>query len=208
MGHLPFQLYLGAQTERLGYPPEEKRTVNDCIQASMLGVQVVGLIGLFWYVTETMKIRKAAQQQLATSFDLIKAATNQVEGMSKPCLTLWGDLRDGADAILEMHGAAGNVVARPDQGSYVVQNIGNGVALNVRYHFTRSNDNPDHSRDQRYVPNILATARVTLVETLGGYNAEHEVTFDYESIGGRKYRTTIQLNHHVITSFALAEVRP
>jgi hypothetical protein len=174
----------------------------------MLCVQVLALIGLFWYVVETMQLRKAAQRQVESSLDLIKAAIAQAEGMSKPCLTLWGDLRDGADAILEMDGAAGNVVARADQGSYVVQNIGNGVALNTRYHFTRPNDNPDRPRDMRYVPNLSPTARATLVETLGGYNGEHEVVFGYESIGGRKYRTTIQLNHHVITSFAFEEVRP
>jgi hypothetical protein len=113
-------------------------------------------------------------------------------------------LRDGPDAILEMHGAAGNIVARADRGSYVIWNIGNGVALNARYNFTR----PGHEYDPRYIPNILSTQKVTLVETLGGYNAEHEVTFDYESIGGRKYRTTINLNHHVITTFLFAEVPP
>ena len=173
----------------------------------MLGVQILALIGLIWYVIETMKIRKTAQRQLQTSLDLIKAATAQVEGMSKPCLTFWGDLRDGADAILEMHDAVGNVVARADQGNYVIQNIGNGVALNVRYRFTRPNDNPGDARGMRYVPNILPTAKVTLVEPLGGFNAEHEVTFDYESIGGRMYRTTIQLNHHVITSFVFEEIK-
>lgn len=173
------------------------------IKAATLFIQFLGLVGLFWYVSETMKIRKAAQQQVKASLDLIRAAIAQVEGMSKPCLTLWGDLRDGADAILEMHGAVGNVVARADQGNYVVQNIGNGVALNVRYRFTRLND-PD--REMRYVPNIMPSARVTLVETLGGFNAEHEVTFDYESIGGHMYRTTIQLNHHVITTFVFEEI--
>jgi hypothetical protein len=182
--------------------------MSDCIQASMLCIQILALVGLTWYAIETMKIRKAAQRQVETSLDLIKAATAQVEGMSKPCLTFWGDLRDGAGAILEMHGAVGNVVARADQGNYVVQNIGNGVALNVRYQFTRPNDNRERPRDTRYVPNIFSTARVTLVETLGGYDAEHEVTFDYESIGGRRYRTTIHLNHHVITSFVFEEVRP
>ncbi|MGO9124715.1 MAG: hypothetical protein ACLP6G_07475 [Terriglobales bacterium] len=182
--------------------------MNDCIQVATLCLQVLALIGLFWYVIETMRIRKAAQHQVETSLDLITAATAQVEGMSKPCLTFWGDLRDGADAILEMHGAVGNIVARADQGSYVVQNIGNGVALNVRYHFTKPNDDPNRQRDMRYVPNLLPTGRVTLVETLGGYNAEHEVTFNYESIGGRKYRTAIQLNHHVITAFVFEDVRP
>jgi hypothetical protein len=173
----------------------------------MLCVQILALIGLFWYVLETMKIRRAAQQQVGTSLDLIKAATAQVEGMSKPCLTLWGELRDGNDAILGMDGAVGNIIARADQGSYVAVNVGNGVALNVRYRFTRPDDNPAHPREMRYVPNLLATAKVTLVETLGRYNAEHEVTFEYESIGGRKYRTVINLNHRVITTFVFEEMK-
>jgi hypothetical protein len=181
--------------------------MSNFIQASMLGVQILALIGLFLYVIETKKMRTLAQSQLKTSLDLIKAATDQVEGMSKPCLTLWGELRDGADAILGMDGAIGNIIAAADRGSYVVQNIGNGVALNVRYRFTRPNDDPAHPRDARYVPHIMPTGRVTLVETIGGYNAEHEVTFGYESIGGREYRTTIQLNHRVITSFVFDEVK-
>src|SRR5271157_1912813 len=119
--------------------------MSDCIQTAMLAVQIIGVIGLFWYVVETMKIRKAAQKQVAASLDLISAATSQVEGMSKPCLTLWGDLRDGNDAILNMDGAVGNIVARADQGSYVILNIGNRVALNIKYRFTRPDDDPaDH----------------------------------------------------------------
>jgi hypothetical protein len=180
--------------------------VSNFVQVSALVVQFLALIGLFWYVLETMKIRTAAQSQVKASLDLIKSATDQVEGMSKPCLTLRGELRDGVDVILEMHGAAGNIIARADQGSYVAQNIGNGVALNVRYSFTRPEDNPAHPREMRYVPNLLATANVTLVETLGQFNAQHEVTFEYDSIGGRKYRTTILLNHRVITSFVFEEI--
>jgi hypothetical protein len=182
--------------------------MSECIQASMLCVQILALIGLFLYVKETAYIRKAAQRQIETSLDLIKAANAQVEGMSKPCLTFRGALRDGADIITEMHGTASNIVAGADQGSYVVKNIGNGLALNVRYHFTRPTDNPEHIPDPRYVPYILPTTSVTLVETLVGYNVEHQVTFDYESIGGRKYRTTIQLNNHIIASFDFEEVKP
>ncbi len=182
--------------------------MNNWIQDATLAVQALALLGLTWYAIETMKIRQAAQRQVETSLDLIRAATDQVEGMSKPCLTFWGDLRDGADAILGMHGAAGSIVARADQGGYVALNIGNGVALNIQYRFTRATDDPARPRDMRYVPNIMPTQRVTLVETLGGYNGEHEVTFYYESIGGRRYRTTIRLNHHVITRFAFGEDRP
>jgi hypothetical protein len=127
--------------------------------------------------------------------------------MSKPCLTFWGELRDGIDAVLEMHNAAGTVVAASDQGSYLIQNIGNGVAINVRYHFTSPSDKPDRKDEMLYIPNVLPTGRVTLIERLNSFDEEHEVTFNYESIGGRRYRTTIQLNHHVITSFRLEEVR-
>ncbi len=128
----------------------------------MLSVQILTLIGLAWYAIETMKIRTAAQQQVKASLDLIKAATDQVEGMSKPCLTLWGEVREGADAILEMHGAVGNIVARPDGGSYVALNIGNGVALNVQYSFTRLANDPNRPR---YVPNIMPSQALRVYKT-------------------------------------------
>jgi hypothetical protein len=35
---------------------------------------------------------------------------------------------------------------------------------------------------------------------------QHEATLEYESIGGRKYRSTITLNHHVITSYRFEEI--
>ena len=178
--------------------------MSDWIQPAMLFVQVLGLAGLIWYVIETMKIRRTAQRQVEVSLDLMRAANAQVEGMSKPCLTLWGDLRDGADAILNMNDAVGNVVARANEGNYVVQNIGNGIALNIRYLFSRAND--ADQREMRYVPNVACGAKVRLVEPLGAYDAEHEVIFEYESIRGKKYRTTIQLNHQVITSFVFAEI--
>lgn len=169
----------------------------------MLCIQTLALVGLFWYVIETMKIRRIAQSQLKTSLDLIKAATDQVEGMSKPCLALWGELREGVDVILKMHDAAGSIVARGDEDSFVVQNIGNGVALNVSYYFARHSGPPE----MRYLPNLLVMQKVALVEKISGYAPLGGVTFDYESIGGRRYRTTIQLNHRVITSFIFEELR-
>jgi hypothetical protein len=116
-------------------------------------------------------------------------------------------LRDGADAILEMHGATGNLVARPDGGSYVIHNVGNGLALNLRYYITRNDPQLDApaNRRWRYIPTVPATAHVALVETVGGYGGEHEATFEYQSIGGRTYRSTVKLNHRVITSFKFEE---
>ena len=163
----------------------------------MLIVQTLALVGLVVYAIETHKIRKAAQNQ-------VKASNDQVEGLSRPCITFVGELRDGADAILEMHGATGNIVAARHNGNYLITNMGTGVALNIHYQFTR----PNLPTEQRYIPHLAATGRASLIESYAAYNAEHRVTFDYESVGGRKYRTTIDLNHHVITSFHFEEVKP
>ena len=176
---------------------------DHCIQFLMLIVQTLGVLGLAVYCFETYKIRKTSQEQVTISQRVIQAAMEQVEGLSKPCIAFSARLRDGGDAMLEMHGAVGNLIANPDGGSYVIQNIGNGPAMNLKYVFTR----PDVAQpDWRYVPALLAGQRVTLVETLGLYNAEHVATFEYESIGGRKYRSTITLNHHVITGFNFEEI--
>jgi len=175
----------------------------------MLSVQAFALIGLIWYCVETRRLRRASQDQVRISQDLIKASLDQVESSAKPCLTFWSDLRDGPDVILDMHGAVGSLVTRADQGSFVIHNIGNGVALNLQYFITRPNNipgQPDH-RILRYLSTVAAGKTVTLVETLGLHNGENRAEFEYESIGGRKYRTKISLNHHVITSFAFEELK-
>jgi hypothetical protein len=171
------------------------------------GVGLITFGVLVWYAMETYKLRKAAEEQVKISQDVINAAMDQVEGLSKPCLAFLGVLRDGADTILDMHGATGNITAAAYDGRYVIQNIGNGVALNVQYHFPRLSDDPARPRSFRYIPNLMATEKRTLVETLTGYNQIHEVILDYESIGGRRYRSTLVLNHNVITSFLFEEIK-
>src|SRR5260370_10764428 len=96
---------------------------DHCIQLMMLVVQTLGVIGLAIYCIETYRIRKASQDQVSASQELIKAALDQVEGSLKPCIAFAARLRDGADAILEMHGAVGNLIVQPDQGSYLIHNI-------------------------------------------------------------------------------------
>jgi hypothetical protein len=177
--------------------------MNDPVQNAMLVVQFLGLLGLVWYTIETHKMRKAAQKQVEISQVLIKTAMDQVEGLSKPCLTIWSDLRDPSDIILEAGRAVGNTVARGDQGSFVLQNIGNGVALNVSYRFKQTNDplGTASLRHERYVQNVLASQKVTMVETLTSCRGgDYQIIFNYESIGGRKYRTTVTIINLVLTS--------
>jgi hypothetical protein len=170
------------------------------VQLLMLVIQTLALIGLTIYCIETYRMRTAAQKQLRNSMD-------QLESYSKPCVTFWSELRRGEDVILQMHGASGNLVARPDGGSYVIHNLGNGLELNLRYYITGNNPRLDQDPNRwRYIPTVPATARVTLIETLGYFNQQHEATFEYSSIGGRRYRSTITLDHHVITSYRFEEI--
>lgn len=173
------------------------------IQLTMLAVQVAGVIGLAYYCVQTYKIRKASQDQVGASQKLIRAAMDQVEGSLKPCITFAAQLREHGDAVLSVHGAVGNLTVLPDQGSYVIHNIGSGAALNIRYSFTRPNGADPH---WRYVPTTLATGRTTLVESVRLLDNEHIATFEYESIGGRKYRSTIGLNRLVIIAFRFEEI--
>jgi hypothetical protein len=135
----------------------------------------------------------------------MRAANDQVEGLSKPCITLLGGPRYGNDVIIETYGVVGNIMAAADQGSYVFQNIGSGVALNVRYHFTRPNVAVENL-GKRYIPHIHMGEKVSLPETLSAYHDRHEVSVEYESIGKREYRTTVTLDHRVIAAFQFEEM--
>jgi hypothetical protein len=182
--------------------------MSDHIQTSILAVQVLALVGLIWYAWETRGMRKASQDQVEVSQGLMNAAMAQVEGLSKPCLTLWSGLRDGADAILNTHGAVGNTIAQSDHGSFVVQNIGNGVALNVSYRFVQLIQTGLASRpgEIRYVQNVLASQKVTMAEPMGPFGGEWEVHFEYQSMGGRKYQSIVTMNNHVLTAFVFKSI--
>lgn len=177
------------------------------IQLWMLIVQLFAFIGLGIYVLETRRLRKASQDQIRISQDLIKAAMDQVEGLSKPCLTLWSELRDQKDAILELSGARSSVRARDDQGDLVTLNIGNGFAMNVNYRFTATPPTVDaRSHHVRYIPNIMATAKITMVEPMSAYVGLWTLTMHYDSIGGRRYETVINLNNLVLTNFKFRQI--
>lgn len=171
----------------------------ECIQLAALGVQILTLAGLVWYAIETWKIRDAAQAQ-------VKISQDQTESLARPCITLQGTIREGNDVIMERYDIAGNIVAAANAGSYVFQNIGTGPAFNVRYHFTRPGI-ANEDLGERYIPHIKSGTPVALPEMHTAYFDQHTVTVDYESIGKRKYRTTLTLRQRVITSFEFEEVK-
>lgn len=172
----------------------------------MLAIQFLGLVGLAFYAIETRRIRKASEDQVRVSQGLIRAAMDQVEGLSKPCLTLYAGLRDATEAIAEGHGAVGNTAARGEQGSFVMQNIGNGTALNISYRFLgipREDAARQHHRN--YLQNILAGQRITMPQPMTAYGGDWEPHIEYTSIGGRKYRSVLILNNLVLTNFEFSQ---
>jgi hypothetical protein len=177
------------------------------VQIWMLTIQLLALLGLIWYTVVTRGIRKASQDQVRVSQDLIRAAMDQVEGLSKPCITLSSRVRDGADTILEV-GAVGSLVAWGPQGFFALENIGNGIALNVSYEFMPGNRAPERIRpNRRYVQNVLASHSISMVESIHQFTGEWEVRFDYESIGGMKYQSIVSLTESILTHFQYESVK-
>jgi len=168
----------------------------DLIQLANCVIGLAALVFLIQYTAETKKIREAAQEQ--------------VEGISKPCLTIWADLRDPADAILEMHEAVGGMVVHGVDSHFAVQNIGTGIALNISYHF-RSLDAPEKSRPERtrYLLYVLQGHPIKLPEPMNvsGYCGNCEVIFRFQSIGGKHYQSTVTMNNHVLTAFDLEAIK-
>jgi hypothetical protein len=180
------------------------------IQVLMLVVQTVAFGGLVVYCVETWKLRKASEAQVEVSQQLITAAMDQVEGLSKPCLTLDSGLRDAADAIMGI-GVVGNTVASGDNGDFVVRNIGNGVALNVTFNFIYRGDHPQNFPKPRlrYLQNVLTGQRVNMLTPMNQYRSgEFMVLFHYQSIGGRGYESRITMNGHVLTDFRFGTLIP
>jgi len=141
------------------------------------------------YTWETIRLRKAAWEQ--------------VESLAKPCLTLRSRLRDAADAILSTEGAVGNTEVHPENAAFVAKNIGNGIALNVKYFFRRSAHEGGAESHVRYIMAIQPGQCVEMPEPINvsKYSGECELVFQYESISGRQYESVTGMNHHVLTHF-------
>jgi hypothetical protein len=168
----------------------------DFIQLANCAIGLAALVFLIRYTVETKKIREAAQEQ--------------VEGISKPCLTIWADLRNPADAILEMNDAVGGLVVHGVNSNIVVQNIGTGIALNISYYFkSLEASRTDRPERARYLLYVLQGQKIELPESMNvsAYGGNCEVVFHFRSIGGKHYQSTVTMNNHVLTAFDLKALK-
>ena len=162
----------------------------DCIALANLIVQSGVLLVLLLYTLETLKMRKAAQEQ--------------AEGVQKPCLTLVSAARDYAEAVLEFDDAVGGMIIGAQEGNVVIENIGNGPAINVRYVFRPVNppQGQNVAQPNGYLQNLPGHSRFTIPlarEVLR--NLEYRVHLTCESMTGQKYESAITVNNFVLTRF-------
>ncbi len=166
----------------------------DLISILNLIIQVLLLVVVLWYTSETSKIRRASQKQVA-------ASENQMEALHKPCLTLATTARNPEDVILKVNDLSGAMVAKQIGGDIVLQNIGTGPALNVRYEFILSG----RPSIDAYIPYISCDDPIAIplaIATLRLHTCEAMIS--YESVSGRRYTSTIRINNLVLTDFRLS----
>jgi hypothetical protein len=184
--------------------------VDDFIKLADFIVGLATLGFLFWYTVETWKLRKTAQEQIAVSHDLLRAANDQAEGISKPCMTIRGKLRDATSTLLHMDDAVSGVLVGDEAGHYVAVNIGNGIAMNVSYFFKarRDSDKPWVKVTGSYLPGVLPnhSQQIQLALLVNSHPGENEITFLFQSLGGRWYESVVTVKSKVIVDFGMKQL--
>lgn len=172
----------------------------DWIQFASLLVQSAILLALFWFARKMLQIRRASQAQ--------------AEALQRPCLTLATMPRqheEYEDATANMDDTFGGMALAVQEGKVVLQNIGSGPALNVRYevHRVDPQQNAVVVRPSSRLPDIPANGSfVTAVTREALRGLEYEFVSSYESLSGQGYQSRITLNNLALSKSAFQNQRP
>jgi hypothetical protein len=180
------------------------------VEGGMLIVSTLTLGFLIWYAIETFKLRKTAEEQIRMSENLLHAAMEQAEGIARPCITLASKLRDREETINEVYGVKAISVVKDYKGFLAVRNVGNGLALNISYQFNRVDD-PNYPKglkgDDSYLQRLHAEREIRLpIPVTMMKLGEWQVVFEFESLGGRKYRTTVRVQANVLSGIRFEQI--
>jgi hypothetical protein len=179
------------------------------VEFAMLVVQILAFVSLLFYVRYTRDLKKSAENQIKLSQDLLRAALEQVEGAARPCITLASKLRNRDETISELYGVKGGSVVKDYKGFLALRNIGNGLALNISYRFNEAGlDGPkDLKGDRGYLQRLHAEKEIRLPLPISmTARGEWDVTFEFESLGSRRYRTTLLLQANILSNFKFEQL--
>jgi hypothetical protein len=168
----------------------------------------VTLYYLVKYVRVTVGIQEAAVPQTQTSRELVNAANEQSEGLSKGALTLQATPRSPTidENFTEILNRKMLTRAEPNaEDCLVMINIGNGPALRVQCEIRDTG--PQGSK-----PWIIEAAYVQAGEQMplplqignSIKGKHHKITCLYASLSGNRYESAIELNGEEIENFAFS----
>ena len=180
-------------TDKNLYREQNEREVEmwPWIEPANFVVQLVIAAGLIWYTCETWKIRKASQEQIATSQE-------QNEIMQKPCLVPSVRVRDDCDTAAE--NLSGNlypgyrvVENEPCTGHVALRNIGSGAAF--KHPATRQVQSPKGIKKDHlsgYLPYIRRQGKESILLVASNLISEYPdkdvvLKLSYENLGGHRY---------------------
>src|SRR6266481_5836846 len=123
------------------------------------------------------------------------------EALQKPCVTVQSEPRTSEDAVAD--GYAAQVSQQKD--FVVIENIGIGPALKVRYRFYQTNAPPGGPVSQApgFVDYLLQRQPRSIPVPRGPLaTIDYDFEADYESLSGKKYRTKIKIEDRKIVCFS------
>ena len=89
-------------------------------------------------------------------------------------------------------------------------NVGNGLALNVSYSFQARRDSvkPWQKITGSYLPSVLPnhSQQIQLALLLNAYPGENEITFLFQSLGGRWYQSVVTIKSKVMVDFGIRQL--
>jgi hypothetical protein len=153
-------------------------------------VSVPALLGLGWYVIETYKLRKAAQDQL--------------EASQRPCLVVAGMMRAANEAI--MRPGSPLLVVAPFNGSVALMNIGPGPAFNAIYHLTSPDREGRNFAPHSMVHVLNDEANPVPIPFQTVSNGRWLLTLSCESLSKRRYESKTVIEDGVLVTVEHREI--
>ena len=131
-----------------------------CLEQAYYVATIVGVLGLFWYVIETYRLRKISNRQA-------EIAAAQLENSAKPCVLILEDA---------------DVPRAFSDRNLILKNVGTGPALNITW---RLNNWSDWSTAPALSPGgfIRPPLKSKEVDASGGAECK------FTSLSGRSYRS-------------------
>jgi hypothetical protein len=182
--------------------------VQNIVVLGGLVVQIATLCYLIKYVRATAGIQKAAVAQTQASQELVNAANEQSEGLSKPALTLRATAHSPTidENFTELVNRKMRMRAEPNaDGCLVMINIGNGPALHVQYEI-RDRAPQGGKPFTGAAAYVQAGMPMPLPLKSGNFiKGKHQkITCLYASLSGNRYESVIELKGDEIDNFSLS----